>query len=749
MVTVTGTGFTAGSTVSFGSTPATLTTVTGGTTLSATTPAGSGTVDITVTTAGGTSTTSSSDLFTYRPVPVVTAIAPTAGPLAGGTAVTVTGSGFTPGTTVDFGTIPSTSVADASTTSLTAISPAGPAGAVDVTVTTAGGTSATTPSDLFSDDPVPVVTTVAPAAGPLAGGTVVTVTATGLVAGATVHFGASPATRVTVSGATLTATSPAGTGGENITVTTPGGTSTAVSADVFSYEPVPRVTSLTPSAGPLTGATAVTVTGTGFTAGSTVDFGTTPGSLVTLSGTTSLTATSPAGAGAVNVTVVTPGGTSATVPADLFTYDPVPTVTSVAPSAGPLTGGTAVTVTGTGFVTGATVQVGTTPATAVHVVGPTTITVTSPVGLPGQADVTVTTPGGTSATGAPDTFSYDPVPTVTSAAPDAGPLAGGTPVAVTGTGFTAGSVVSFGAVHASSVVVAGPTALTAVSPAGTAGVVNVTVTTPGGTSATATADLFTYNSAPAVTSIAPAGGPLDGGTAVTVRGAGFTSGATVDFGSMAASSTTVTSPTTLTVTSPAGSSGGVNVTVTGPGGTSATSPSDLFSYDPVPTVTSATPAAGPLTGGTVVTVTGTGFVAAPTVLFGSRSATTVVVVNTTTLRATAPAGTGSVDTTVTTPGGTSTSGPSDTFRYDPAPTVTGITPDEGPVAGGTTVTVTGSGFIAGSTVVDVGTAPDAASALSAAATCSPRSGGLRLRGAVVPGHVQVSVSGSRVARMRR
>ena len=61
-------------------------------------------MDVTVTTPGGTTATSAADLFTYDTVPAVTAITPNAGPLAGGTVVTVTGTGFTAGSTVDFGT---------------------------------------------------------------------------------------------------------------------------------------------------------------------------------------------------------------------------------------------------------------------------------------------------------------------------------------------------------------------------------------------------------------------------------------------------------------------------------------------------------------------------------------------------------------------------------------------------------------------------------------------------------------------
>src|SRR5208283_5058435 len=149
------------------------------------------------------------------------------------------------------------------------------------------------------------------------------------------------------------------------TVTTPGGISATSPADEFTYDPVPTVTGVTPAAGPVAGGTTVTVTGTGFVTGATVDFGLTGASSVTVVSGTSITAVSPAGTGTVDVTVTTPGGISATSPADEFTYDPVPTVTGISPAAGPLAGGTTVTVTGTGFVTGATVDFGLTGASSV------------------------------------------------------------------------------------------------------------------------------------------------------------------------------------------------------------------------------------------------------------------------------------------------------------------------------------------------------------------------------------------------
>ncbi len=88
-----------------------------------------------------------------------------------------------------------------------------------------------------------------------------------------------------------------------------------------------------------------------------------------------------------------------------------------------------------------------------------------------------------------------PVPAVTYVSPSSGPLGGGTSVTISGANFTAATAVYFGTVAASSFTIVSPTEITVVSPAGLqAGIVDVTVTTPGGTSPTSSADQFQYSS---------------------------------------------------------------------------------------------------------------------------------------------------------------------------------------------------------------------------------------------------------------
>ena len=164
---------------------------------------------------------------------------------------------------------------------------------------------------------------------------------------------------------------------------------------------------------------------------------------------------------------------------------------------------------------------------------------------------------------------------------------------ITGTGFAAGNTVSFGGAAASSVTVSSATSITAMAPAEAAGSVDVTVTGVGGTSATGSADKFTFVPAPTVTAVSPTSGSTAGGTSVTITGTGFASGNTVKFGSTAASSVTVNSATSITATAPAEAAGTIDVTVTDVGGTSATSSADRYTYVAPPTVTRDQPGHGP------------------------------------------------------------------------------------------------------------------------------------------------------------
>jgi hypothetical protein len=141
---------------------------------------------------------------------------------------------------------------------------------------------------------------------------------------------------------------------------------------------------------------------------------------------------------------------------------------------------------------------------------------------------------------------------------------------------------------------------------------------------------------------------------------------------------------------------------------------------PAPTIKHLSEKTGPAAGGSVVQISGSGFSGATGVQFGSAAAAGFTVKSGTMITATAPASTaGTVDVVVTTPNGASATGAKDRFRYE-APTVESVSPGTGSVSGGTSVTVTGTGFAvgAGATVFEFGKAFGGSVSCSSITTCT-------------------------------
>jgi hypothetical protein len=180
------------------------------------------------------------------------------------------------------------------------------------------------------------------------------------------------------------------------------------------------------------------------------------------------------------------------------------------------------------------------------------------------------------------------------------------------------------------------------------------VTNPGGQSGTLANGFSFVAPAPKVTGVSPASGTTAGGSAVTLTGQNFASGATVTFGGAAATSVVVVSATQITAKTPPHAQGSVNVTVTNPGGQSGTLAGGFTFVALAPVVTSVSPNTGTTTGGTHVTLTGKNFVSGARVTFGGVAATSVVVVSATQITAsTPPHKPGAVNVVVTNPGGQS------------------------------------------------------------------------------------------------
>ncbi len=523
---ITGTNFTGTQQVYFNGVPATSFTINSSTSITAVTPAQyAGVVDVTVQTYAGTSATSSSTQFTYTlaSAPTISSIDTSSGSTAGGTTVNLTGTNFSAEAQVYFGAEPAASVTVNSSTSITVTSPPEAAGTVDIKVLTYGGYSASSSSDqfTFTAASAPTVTSLGTSSGSTAGGTSVTITGTDLTGTTAVNFGSVPAVSWVVNSSTsITAVSPAQAAATvDITVTTTAGTSSTGAGDQFTYSAAstPSITSVSPSSGSVLGGDTITINGSNFTGATAVAFGTTQATSFTVISDNAIVVTAPAGAAAtVDITVTTYAGTSSTGSSDHYTYTAVsaPTITSLGTTSGTSGGGTSVTITGTNLLSTTAVYFGAEPATSFVVVSSTQIQAVSPPQAAGAYDVTVTANGLTSALSANDRYTYTAAsaPAVSSVSPSSGSTNGTTSVTITGTGFTGASAVTFAGLPAVTFTVVSDTSITAMAPVQAAGVTDIVVTTPTGTSVVNSGDEFTYTAAssPTVTALSLSSGSTSG-----------------------------------------------------------------------------------------------------------------------------------------------------------------------------------------------------------------------------------------------
>jgi IPT/TIG domain len=239
-------------------------------------------------------------------------------------------------------------------------------------------------------------------------------------------------------------------------------------------------------------------------------------------------------------------------------------------------------------------------------------------------------------------FAHVPhAPLFSSFAPMRGPA--GTVVTISGFNFTGATGVAFNGTPAASFTVNSDSSISATVAGGTT-TGFVTITGPGGTGTSL--HVFTVvTPAPNLTGFTPLHGVI--GATVTLTGTHFTGATGVSFNGTPAVAFSVVSDTLMTAVVPAGAATG-HVSVTGPGGISS-SPG-VFTV--LPKIASFTPASG--SHGTHVTIRGSGFTGATSVVFHGKSAV-FTVVNDTTISATVPVGATTGHIFVTTPAGTAMS----------------------------------------------------------------------------------------------
>jgi len=364
----------------------------------------------------------------------------------------------------------------------------------------------------------------------------------------------------------------------------------------------------------------------------------------------------------------------------------------VDPSFGTPAGGDIVFIEGWGFTKKVKVYFGDVEAAEVFYVNSKKLRVTTPAHTLGVVDLSVWWPGGEVET-LPSGFSFETDLVVDSVEPAAGPIAGGTPIAVTGSGFTPDSKLVLGHRLAINIEVVDETRIYAVTPPGSeGGPADVFVSNVTGT--TTSKDAFTYSVVPQIDHMEPAAGPIQGGEEATLRGKWLSPVTAVLIGDHEAEIIEVLHDR-IRLLVPAGEAGYADVVAVGTWGWDALE-NGYFYFDPASSpsgLVAVIPDRGPEKGGNSVTVFGCDLVAdeVDEVEFGGSSAgVDSVFESECSLLLTAPPGTGTVS--VTAAGKDADYTLPAAYTYVGKMKVTGVTPNEGPFSGGTKVEIKGEGF---------------------------------------------------------
>lgn len=329
--------------------------------------------------------------------------------------------------------------------------------------------------------------------------------------------------------------------------------------------------------------------------------------------------------------------------------------------------------------------------------------ITNSTPAPDNHPVVVIRPGGTDR---PTTFpfAFGAAPHITDVQPRFGPVSGGQQIDIVGASFMNDVSATIGGKPVTVTNVT-DTIITGTTPRGALGQFEVVVTNPDGQADTVTRG-FEYVNPPHIGDVQPRSGTPAGGTLITVTGTGFRLNARVTIDGNPATNLTVVSDTEITAETPAAtSSGQVDVVVRNEDGQTDTVARGYRYVASRPRIGNVQPRSGPSTAATPLTINGTDFLVGAQVLIGGQAAIGVAVVSTTEITAAAPAQpnvSGLVDVEMINPDGgrdAVTGG----FEYIPPPRVTGVSPPNGPAAGGTSVAVNGTGFQPGVEVLIGGT----------------------------------------------
>lgn len=649
------------------------------------------------------------------PAPTITKVEPGIGHINGGESIVITGTNFRPNPIVNFGITNAVDVQYVSPTEIHVKAPAGTQGTVDLTVMNDDRQQVKSPYLYYAD---PVVTSINPSNGAMAGGDKITISGQYFLEGAKVKFGDNYAPSVVYKNNTqLIVTAPKSliSGSVDVTIENPDGRSVTVPTGYTYNAPLkPTITSLTPNEGQLQGSELVVLKGTNIELGATLFFNDTQVVLTVVSDTEARFRTPTwVVPGKVGVRLVNLSNEEAVLP-EGYTYlappvIPGPTIVSLTPSSGQLKGNELVNLVGTHFQSGARVFFDNTEIVVTYV-SDTQLRFRTPVWTNAESvDVKVINPDNQEVE-MKDGYKYlaPPAPILTSITPNEGYLDGGIQVVITGTDYVAGAKVFFDNVELSTTYHSN-TELTVKTPAwATEGKVNVKVVNPDNQEGLLN-NGFTYikkplPAGPTLTAITPNEGEIKGGDLVNLTGTGFVSGAKVYFNGTEISTIAYVSETNLRFRTPIWSAAGiVDVKVVNPDNQEAIMTAGFTYKEPAkapdPTITKISPDKGLTKGGELVNVTGTDFVYGAQIYLDGKLITTSFLSDTS-LRFRTPvwATAEMVDLKVINPdGGEAVIVDGYTFEAEviKPPTITNIDPNTSLISGGTLVYITGTDFTDG------------------------------------------------------
>jgi hypothetical protein len=285
---------------------------------------------------------------------------------------------------------------------------------------------------------------------------------------------------------------------------------------------------------------------------------------------------------------------------------------------------------------------------------------------------------------------------VASITPNYGTVDGGTPVVLRGSDFLAGLTVMIGGAPCTSLEVVDSTMVRCVTSAHSEAPVDVVTLNRYAEPFTFYGGYNYFSAAPSVSEVSPPNGLISGGMTVHVLGSGFKPGAAVKFDQLICGSVIVLNEHDLTCTIPAHPVGIVSVSVQNTG-SMVGKKDNAFSYlAPPAVVTGVSPNTGSIAEGKVITVSGSGFQPGATVRLGSLDCGNVIYISPTQIRCTTPRVSlpAAYPVIVTNPGGQPSTCQTILFTYlNIGPTIAGITPNRGPVSGGTPLVINGNGFL--------------------------------------------------------